>query len=122
MFHLSSMSNNKEGAQEIWAAPTQNSRIRHYILCSCFLWICWVHSIYNKDTSQNTLSACERSRNALSVFRRDLLPSLVNLVQYYYSIFRECNGRLEFFFGGFRTTLVLLSQYPILLLRFTNQK
>jgi hypothetical protein len=29
MFHLSSMSNDKEGAntQEIWAAPTQNSRI-----------------------------------------------------------------------------------------------
>jgi hypothetical protein len=27
MFHLSSMSNDKEGAYEIWAAPTQNSRV-----------------------------------------------------------------------------------------------
>jgi hypothetical protein len=29
MFHLSSMSNDKEGegTQEIWAAPTQNNRI-----------------------------------------------------------------------------------------------
>jgi hypothetical protein len=27
MFNLSSMSNDKEGAYEIWAAPTQNSRI-----------------------------------------------------------------------------------------------
>jgi hypothetical protein len=29
MFHLSSMTNEKEGdcTQEIWAAPTQNSRI-----------------------------------------------------------------------------------------------
>jgi hypothetical protein len=30
MFHLSNMSNDKQGVfkQEIWAAPTQNSRIR----------------------------------------------------------------------------------------------
>jgi hypothetical protein len=41
MLHLSSMSNDKEGActQEIWPAVTQNSRIQHYIPGSWSLWI-----------------------------------------------------------------------------------
>jgi hypothetical protein len=56
MFHLSSMLNDKEGAntQEIWDAPNQNSRIWYCNARSWIVWIWWDHSIYNKDTSQNT--------------------------------------------------------------------
>jgi hypothetical protein len=45
MFHLSSMSNDKEGAktQEIWAPFIQNSRIWQFIPGLWYVWICWFH-------------------------------------------------------------------------------
>jgi hypothetical protein len=93
MFKLSSVSNDKELEWEIWAAPTQNSRIWPLGCRLCGSG----GSIYNNDTKQNTLSAWTHNDRSINIPKGGLKLLKLRISQYH-------SSRIYFITPGWRVT------------------